>query len=336
MTTEQTPIAALIAATPAPAPKASNPAGVMKRSNAYYIDPKAIVDDGDHNARFDLGDINELAEQIRVVLEQDPASGGLLNDIRVKRVGDKFQIIDGRRRNAAIQLLLKKGVEFPVGVPAKIVEKNQSRITSIQQQYIANGGKSFLPLEEAATFKTLKDEGCTLKEIADIVGRKQMHISQMLALIDADDSVKEALASGKIGKTDAKEIASAAKGDKEKQRALVAQAAAVGKNKKDKGGRRAVKEAIQQTKAAKAAKKGKVLKMRALSDDQLKEIGEKVAKHLSVLMKEAGIKGEGGAAITEDELRAWVAKDEKLAVAFAFGALQATKKAAGLPVELEI
>lgn len=308
--------------------------GITKRSNAYFIDPAMIDDDGQHNTRFELGDIGELAEQIRVVLEKDPASGGLLNDLRVKRKDDgRFQIVDGRRRFTAIQMLQKKGIQFPVGVPAKIVDKKQDDVTSIQQMFIANEGKDFLPLEEAACFKKLKDHGLTLKEIAKTVGRRETHVAEMLALIDATTELKEAVASGKIGKTTAKQIAAATKGDAETQKALTAQATAVGKDAKDKKKRRAVVQQIQQAKAAKAVKKGrKVPKMRALDDDQLAEMGEKVAKQLTVLMKEA----PGDLKISElGNMLEWIKKDATLAVAATFGALQALKAAAGQKVDLE-
>ena len=308
--------------------------GITKRSNAYFIDPKMIDDDGDHNARIDLGDIAELANQIKVVLEKDPASGGLLNDLRVKRKDDgRFQIIDGRRRFNAIKSLMKAGVEFPVGVPAKIVDKKQDVITSIQQMYLANEGKDFLPLEEAATFKTLKDQGLNLKEIAKVVGRRETHVAEMLALVDATPELKEAVASGKIGKTTAKQIAAATKGDAEAQKALTAQAAAVGKDTKDKKKRRAVVQGIQQAKAAKAQKKGrKVPKMRALDDDQLAEMGERLSKQLTVLIKEA----PGELKISElGNMLEWIKKDAHLAVAATFGALQALKAAAGQKVDLE-
>lgn len=328
-TNETTPVAAAAAAI-AKASGSNNPAGVLKRSSSYFIDPSMIDDDGDHNSRFDLGDIAELAAQIQAVLVADPASGGLLNDIRVKRKDDgRFQIIDGRRRNAAIQSLVKKGVEFPVGIPAKIVAKNQERVTSIAQMFLANGGKQFLPLEEAAAFKSLKEEGLTLKEIAATVGRKHMHVSQMLALIDADESLKDAVASGKVGKQMAKDIASTTKGDKEKQKELTAKAVALGANTKDKKKRRALVADIDAAKVKKAASKGKTLKMRALSDDQLSEIGAKMSKHLVVLMKEAGLEENA-------DLRAWIATDEKRSVAFAFGALEALKAAAGEKLSLEI
>lgn len=314
----------------AAAKKAANPAGILKRSSSYFVDPMMIDDDGDHNTRFELGDIAELATQIKVVLEKDPASGGLLNDIRLRRKADgRYQVIDGRRRFAALKLLLKQGVVFPDGVPAKLVAKDQDAITSIQQMFLANGGKQMLPLEEAAAFKKLKDAGQTLKEIAATVGRKTMHVSQMLALIDADESLKEAVASGKIGKQLAKNIASTTKGDKAKQKELAAEAVAIGKNTKDGKKRRALLKNIDDAKVQKAAAKGKTLKMRALTDDQLAELGEKLSKHLVVLMKEAGLKAD-------TDLRAWAASSEATAAAFTLGALEALKAAAGLKISLEL
>lgn len=306
--------------------------GILKRSNSYFVDPAMVDDDGSANTRFDLGDIECLAGQIEMQLSIDPASGGLLNDIRVVRKSDgRFTVIDGRRRLSALHLLMKKGIVFPVGVPAKI-DKIMTDVEALRKMFLANEGKAFLPLEEAAAYEKFRIAGLTVKQIGDIVGRKHMHVSQMLALIDADESLKQALISGKISKQMAKDIAATTKGDKEAQKELTAQASAVGKNTKDAKGRKAVKQAIQAKKVQKAAKKGRALKMCALDDDQLKEMGEKLSKHLVVLMKEAGIKE----ATTSAAFRAMVAKSEPMAVAFTFGAIEALKAAAGLKISLEL
>lgn len=308
---------------PASAPKQA--AGVLKRSSSYFIDPKRIVRREGWNPRFDFGEIENLAASIK--------ANGMLNAIRVKRITGNpaadFELIDGDRRLTACEKLIKSGHEFPEGIPAIIVDKAQEDITSLVQMFAANDGKLFLPLEEAAAYKRMLDAGMTQKQICAAVGRKHMHVAQILALIDADESVKEALKDGKIGKTMAKEIASAAKGDKAKQAELVKAAADLGKDTKDKKRRRAVLKQIDDAKVKKATGKGKTLKMRALSDDQLAEMGEKLAKHLTVIMKETGLDPNA-------DMRAWVGTSDQLAAAFTFGALEALKVAAGMKLSLEI
>lgn len=339
MNTDNTPTptdaaAAAVAAEVIKAAKGNAP-GITKKTTAWFADPTMIdpPEDGGVNTRFDLGDIDALTAQIKSELLRNPQGGGLIRALDVKREGERFRVIDGKRRYTAITRLLKAGLEFPAGVPVNIIDRSTSDQELIVRMFVANEGKPFTPLEEAAAYGKLRDLGLGVKAIGEAVGRKHMHVSQILALLEADDSVKDAVRDGKIGKTQAKEIASAAKGNKELQKELVDKAkAAGGKNTKNAKGRKEVKKAIDAAKVKRAAAKGRTLKPRALDDDQLNAIGQKLGKHLVVLLKEAGLP-EG---IEEGALEVMVAKDEKLAAAFTFGAMQGLKAAAGLKIKLEL
>lgn len=310
------------------APASSNPAGVLKRTNQFFIDPKQIVRKPGHNPRFDFGDIERLAAQIKHQKAQD--GHGLLNDIRVKRLpaGSKaqFELVDGDRRLTAIELLMKKGEVFEFGIPAKIDGKDQTEIDGLLKMFIANEGKAFLPLEEAAAYKKMKEAGMTIKQICDAVGRKHVHVIEVMGLLSADDSVKDAVQSGAIGKTIAKQIAKVAKGDATKQKELVAKAKAVGK---DSSKRRAVLKEVEKTRAAKAAKKGKTLKIRALDDHALSELGATTAASVLKLLEALELP-------PETDLTAWIGKDKELALAYTFGALVALKVAAGSDTQLAL
>lgn len=310
-------------------------AGIIKaRPSAYnLVDPRSIKRAPGFNPRFDFGEIEELAKSIRVQATEHAVPGGLLQPLRIKRAGSEFELIDGDRRLTAIELLIERagkgkpdGYDFPEGVPTFTVDKAQDDITSLIQMFEANTGKSFLPLEEAAAYKRMQDAGMTIEQIGKNVQRAHVHIVATLALLDADDSLKDAVKDKKIGGTMAKKIATAARGDKAKQAELTKEAVDAGADKKKK---RVVLGKVQQVRAAKAAAKGKTLKMRALSDDQLSEMGARLAKHLTALMKEAKI-------AEDTNMREMVAKDEQLAAAFTFGALEALKAAAGLKIELEL
>jgi ParB/RepB/Spo0J family partition protein len=302
--------------------KSSNPAGVLKRSNAYFVDPTKIVRREGFNPRFDFGEIDALAISIK--------ANGMLNPIRVKRLsapdakGNLFELIDGDRRLTAVEHLLKKGEIFPEGVPAIIVDKAQEDVTSLIQMFEANSGKAFLPLEEAAAYKRMQDAGMTIKQICGAVGRKHVHVVEVLGLLNADESVKAAVADGTLNKTLAKQIAKVGKGDAAKQKALVEQAKAVGK---DAGKRRAILKEVEKTRAAKAAKKGKILKIRALDDAELSSIGADVAAALVGMLETLKM------ASTHD-LRSWIKKDPELLAAYYAGALASLKVAAGAPNDL--
>lgn len=312
--------------------------GITKRSSSFFADPALITRREGHNARFDFGDIDALAAQIKAKLEQDPDSGGLLHDLHVKRIGKgdhrqaqgfAFEIIDGDRRLTAIELLMKKGVAFPIGVPIKIVNKDQTEIQDLIQMFMANEGKPFLPLEEAVAYQRMRDAGMTIAQICAAVSRKTPHVTSILALAEADESLKQAVKEGRVNKSLAKDIALTTKGDKAKQAELTKAAVAAGKDKSLK--RKVIRE-VEKTKQTKAVKKGakRIPKMRALSDEELSALGASVAARLPKLLLDAK------AMMYKDDLEKWIKEDDKLVVAFTFGALQALKAAAGVKTSLEL
>jgi ParB/RepB/Spo0J family partition protein len=339
--------ATAVAPTESPATRKSDVGpGVTKRTSAFFIDPDTIAIDPAWNIRWDMGDVEGLAEMIHAELKRDPSGGGLLEQLGVRRIpadhplaegGKKhFAVVWGHRRTLALRLLRKKGVEFPVGVPAKIVDKKQDIRHSTIQMFVENSQKPLLPMEEAAAYKRLKDgfpdegvEGMTIQEICEAVGRAHPHVTEMLALLEADPEVQEAAQKGEVSKMDAKHIAKIAKGDKATQKKLVAQAKAAKKG--DKKARSALQKGLHDVRAAKAAKKGRTIKLRALSDQELNDLGLSMAKHLKKLLKNNN-KPED---IPMDDLRKWVEKEDKLALAATFGAIMALRAAAGVKTHLD-
>jgi hypothetical protein len=266
-------------------------------------------------------------------------------DESVKK-GKIFELIDGDRRFTAIEHLMKKHGsldKFPQlqgGVPAHIVSKDQDDRTSFIQMFVANEGKDFLPLEEAAAYKRMHDPvdqggfGMTVKEICKAVGRREMHVVETLALAIADPALKEAVANGEVGKTQAKKIAAVARGDGETQKKLTA--AAKEAKKGSKAAKQMLEKGLDAKRREKAAKTGKTLKIRALSDDDLAKLGQSVAKHLVQCLKGAGKASwnlEAGG-VDAKAVRDWIEKDDKLSLAATFGALEALKAAAGMKTDL--
>lgn len=312
------------------APARKEAAGVMKRSSAFSIDPLAVMRREGWNPRFDFGEIEALVTSIK--------ANGLLNAIRVKRIaptvlGDgngptgaqvfNFELIDGDRRLTAVEAILKKEPGFfPDGIPAIIVDKAQEDLTSLIQMFEANSGKPFLPLEEAAAYKRMRDAGMSIKAICAAVGRRNTHVNEMLALLEAAPEVQEAVAKGEIGKTEAKQIASIAKGDAAKQRELTAVAKAANQKNGKKGSKGAVKAAMKTAHREQAEKKGRKLKIRALSDSELSAIGSDMAEYLLKVL-------EANDVPVDTDLVEIVRQDPKMVIAYTAGALDALKVAAG-------
>lgn len=331
-------------------------AGVLKRSRVSFIDPRLLVIDPEWNNRFDMGDIEELADSIKYQLERDPESGGLLHHIGVRRLskGDplrfatnpldkkgeelekEFAVSFGHRRSMAIWHLLSKGVVFPVGVPADMQEKGMSVADAIVQLFVENNAtKPLLPVEEAAALKRLHDElvndpsikkADIYKVIGKKVGRSDIYVWETMQLLGADEEVKEAVTKGEIGATAARQIAIHAKGDKSKQKELVA--AAKQAKKGDKSAKAALKKGLDDSRRAKHASKGRQLKIRALNDAELSALGATLAASMAKKLTDANKP-------LDFDLRKWVASDDKLALAAAFGALEALKAAAGMKINLD-
>lgn len=317
------------------------PSGIVRKTTGYNADPRRICRRSGWNTRFDFGDIANLAESIQIELARDPSNGGLLHDLRVKRLdkGDPraathdFEIVDGDRRLTAIELLLEKGVEFPDGVGIKLVERTQDDLTSLIQMYTSNTGKPFLPLEEAAAFKRMRDAGMTILAISKAVGKADTHVIETLALLESDEELQAAVKDGSVGSTMAKMIATTARGDKEAQKELTKEAkAARGKGSDAKAAKARLLKKIEDKKAQKAAAKGKTLKIKSMTDDALSELGAKMAKALEIKVKEAGWKKFE----TLEEMVDAMAKDEKLTASFTLGVVMALRAAAGIKVNLDI
>lgn len=306
--------------------------GIIKRTNEYWVDPASLVIEEGWNARFDMGDISDLANQIKAQKASD--GFGLINKLRVQRSSDptKFIVRDGERRTRAIQMLLKQGETWEHGIPVYIEPKDADPVDLVVKMMGANEGKRFLPLEEAHGFKKLRDLGLTMEQICARTGRAHMHVRSSLALLDADESLQEAVKKGDITMTAAKEIATVAGGNKIRQRELTHKAAEA----KTPVQRRALKDELHKDRKVKAAKKGKVLKMRALSDEQLAELGAAALHELNLALVGAGQVRVATQGELETLHSSFKPADNGEIVAFHMGVLMALKAAAGQDIKLEI
>lgn len=318
-------------------------AGVVKRSSAHFIDPRTIAMDPEWNIRFDLGDIDGLAASIKAQKERDPSSGGLLQPIGVIRMPQGHPLSDsgkklflvrwGHRRTTAINQLMKEGESFPEGIPAKIVDKGQDIQAATIEMFVENTNKPLLPMEEAAAYKRLRDgfaeqgiKGMTLGAICKAVGRAMPHVTSMLDLLEAAPEVQEGVKSGEVKKMDAKLISQIAKGDADTQKKLTELAKKAAKG--DKKARVELDKALHAKKVSKAAAKGRTIKMRAMSDVELSELGAAVASRMAGLLTSANKP-------LDFNMEKWIKEDDKLALAASYGALQALKAAAGMKINLD-
>src|SRR4051812_5537087 len=294
------------------------------RLTTQYVDPTLIDVKEGWNARTDMGDLEQLAAQIMTQKHLDGV--GVLNDIRVQEKGDdsgRYWLVDGERRWQAGMGLIDGGEFFEVGIPAKIEPADANPKDLIAKMFLANEGKPLLPYEEGLYFKRLQTEfGMTAKEMEKFTGRSDSTIWYGLALVEADEDLVEAITSGKVGTTIAKQIAVNARGDKAKQKELTAKAkAAKGDNKKTA----ALKKEIDDARRAKAAKERPNLKLKAKKADEaeIAQLGQDVAARLKDLMEKMEM-------ALDSDMHEWISNDRELQIAASFGALEALKKVMGV------
>ncbi len=299
----------------------TNANGITKRTNYYFADPTHIVRKKGWNPRIDFGDIKELANSIR-------ENGFRQNKpLLVRRdENSKFQIIDGDRRFSAIELLLSEGHSFPEGIPIVIQNKEVDELQSLIHMFTANLGKPFLPLEEAAAYKRMRDAGLTIEQVCKKVGRAHVHVLTTLSLLDADESVKEAMQSGEISATLAKTISSKAKGDKEKQKELVKTA------KSSKEGKKAAQKEASEIKRrepkkdAKKEKKVEVAPLKMITQSQTESRLAVAEGHFKKSLESLGLDA--------DVVSGLISESDNMAMAFQFGVVSALQAVLGKNVKL--
>lgn len=172
------------------------------------------------NPRITLLNIEQLAESIE--------ENGIRNPIKVQTGEDGYELVDGHRRLAACQYLYDTK-ELEVDIPAVIVD-HQSEADVLVEMMVSNDSEPFAPFEEATLFTRLRDEfGMTNEQIARRVGKSISHVSDKLALLRADETVKKAVEDQVISAADANTIIRKSKGSAEKQKELVERVQAEGR-----------------------------------------------------------------------------------------------------------
>ena len=296
------------------------PADITKVAKLYFADPSAFVIKEGWNTRFDMGDIAGLETSIKAngFRRAKPI-------VAIRNEDRQLEIIDGARRMTAVWNLLKKGHEFPEGIPVSIEDKSASVVDRTLIMFTANDGKPFLPLEAAAALQRLRDEGMTVKQIMAATGKSDVYITDTLALLSAAPEVKEAVKSGKVGKTLASKIAIKAKGDHAKQKEMVEAA-----TKGGKAGKKVVNEQADQIKRRKPTKKAQetLVAPKPLTQSQLETRESMMLNLVSKGLKELGV--------DESNIRGVLAQTTEGAVGFHFGVLIGIRAALGKDPKLAL
>lgn len=135
---------------------------------------KSLVFSKSSNVRktdIDKG-LEELIASIRV--------HGLLQNLTVVAINDKFEVIAGQRRLRAIKFLAKNS-EWPADrlIPCEAVNKEQAEEISLAENVVR---EPMHPADQYEAYVKLVDNGMTVGEIASHFGVAESHVSKLLKL----------------------------------------------------------------------------------------------------------------------------------------------------------
>jgi ParB/RepB/Spo0J family partition protein len=152
----------------------------------------ASIDIGD-NVRVNIEAIDELATSI--------AEHGVLQPIKVRPHGERFEVVWGQRRVLASR---KAGLER---IPALITTTDQAIADRSIEQLIENLHRADLnPIDRAQAMRDVVESGVTQAELARQLGLAPSTIANDLGLLDAPAKVRELVEAGKITPSHAKAL----------------------------------------------------------------------------------------------------------------------------------
>jgi ParB family chromosome partitioning protein len=169
---------------PGEAAAAAQPGGV---DNALRNLPVDIIQRGKYQPRLDMHQesLQDLADSI--------SEQGVVQPIVVRPVGaGRYEIIAGERRWRAAQLA---GLHDIPAVVREVDDRGAIAIALIENIQREN----LNPIEEARALKRLVDEfEVTHEEAAHAVGRSRAAVSNLLRLLDLEETVKEMVERGEL------------------------------------------------------------------------------------------------------------------------------------------
>ena len=162
-------------------PSSSEPEGQPRDEGLLRV-PIASIEPNPRQPRkdFDEDELDELATSI--------ATLGILQPLLVRPRGeDRYELIAGERRLRASKLA---GLDE---VPVLVVETDESG--SLERAIVENVHRSDLsPIEEAAAYKQLIDEGgLTQEQLGERLGKNRVTVTNALRLLDLPTSVQALL-----------------------------------------------------------------------------------------------------------------------------------------------
>ena len=156
----------------------------------------------EHNARSEVGNVEDLAESI--------VNTGLLEPLVVYKDDDKYRIIAGHRRHAAITLalanaLLPEDYKVDVIVRPKVADEDQ-----LAMMLVENMQRVDLPLldQTKGIFALVSEHGWTQARVAEALGQSVKMVKQRAKWAKLPDTIINRVQSGHLRIQDLDDMAS--------------------------------------------------------------------------------------------------------------------------------
>ncbi len=133
------------------------------------------------------------ADQVQEMADSIAANNGVLEPLIITKQGGKWLVVDGNMRLAGAKLLGAKCPELE----CKVVEKNEAE--QKLAMIVANNIRYEVdPVSEGIHYKSLKDEGLTVREISRRTGAYEIRIAKRLVLAELDEPIQQLITDGKL------------------------------------------------------------------------------------------------------------------------------------------
>ena len=165
------------------------------RSDTFKLKPSDIFVVPGFNTRIMDDETREHVAQLKEMIREN----GVLEPLTVayNEAEDRTELRHGHCRLMAVNELIAEGAEIK-WLPAQTERRRASETDAIVEIVLRNDGKPLRPIERAAVYKRLSNFGWTDAAIAKKVGRSAAHVSQMLQLLAAPETVQQAVRSGEV------------------------------------------------------------------------------------------------------------------------------------------
>lgn len=171
------------------------------------------ADEQDPDDHIDQGDLDDLKESFKTVVEYNDSNRALIQPITLVRDTSsvhEYKVGAGFRRYVAMSQLREEGYEWAETIEAEVPSEDSetSDVGFHVQALIENvQRKDMPPIMEARAIKKLcdmEDKGQT--EIAREIGKSKGWVSQRMGLLDLDNMTQSAVEAGDISVTHAREL----------------------------------------------------------------------------------------------------------------------------------